>query len=87
MQPHVEDEDPEIVALTKKINALWEKRAREEEEQRRQEEEERKAREAVEKVRREELERAKAVEITREQEVGRKQSPTPETEGDRMECA
>src|ERR1700726_2126590 len=93
MQPRAEEEDPEIAALTKKISALWEKRAREEEEQRRQEEEEKKAREAAEKVRREELEQAKAVEasrraaeIAKEQGVGRKWSLSPETEGDRVEC-
>ena len=45
MQPRTEDEDPEIVALTKRINTLREKKAREEEERRRQEEEERKAKE------------------------------------------
>src|SRR3984893_16440725 len=93
-QPRAEEEDPEIAALTKKISALREKRAREEEERRRQEEEEKKAREAAEKVRREELERARAVEarrraaeITKEQGVGRKRSPSLETEGDHAECA
>src|ERR1700731_2072620 len=92
-QPRTEEEDPEIVALTKKISALREKRAREEEEQRRREEEEKKVREAAEKVRREELEWARAVEarrraaeIAKEQGVGRKQSPSPEMEGDRAEC-
>src|SRR3984893_8477627 len=92
-QPRAEEEDPEIADLTKKISALREKRAREEEERRRREEEEKKAREAAEKVRREELERARAVEarrraaeIAKEQGVGRKQSPSPETEGDRAEC-
>src|SRR3984893_13358817 len=45
-QPHAEEEDPEIAALTKKISALREKRA--------QEEEEKKVWEAAEKVRREE---------------------------------
>src|ERR1700731_539020 len=86
MQPCTEEEDPEIVALTKKISALREKRAREEEEK--------KVREVAEKVRREELERARAVEarqraaeIAKEQGVGRKRSPSPETEGDRAECA
>src|ERR1700731_101493 len=86
MQPCTEEEDPEIVALTKKISALREKRAREEEEK--------KVREVAEKVRREELERARAVEarqraaeIAKEQGVGRKRSPSPETEGDRVECA
>ena len=76
-QPRAEEEDPEIAALTKKISALREKRAREEEEQRRREEEEKKAREVAEKVRREELERARAVEarrraaeIAKEQGVG-----------------
>src|ERR1700730_18176020 len=93
-QPRAEEEDPEIADLTKKISALREKRAREEEERRRREEEEKKAREAAEKVRREELERARAVEarrraaeIAKEQGVGRKRSPSPETEGDRTECA
>src|ERR1700730_16134981 len=93
-QPRAEEEDPEIAALTKKISALREKRAREEEERRRQEEEEKKAREAVEKVRREELERTRAVEVRRraaeiakEQGVGRKRSPSPEMEGDCVECA
>src|SRR3984893_8056097 len=86
-QPCAEEEDPEIVALTKKISALREKRAREEEERRRREEEEK-------KVRREELEQARAVEarwraaeIAKEQGVGRKRSPSLETEGDRAECA
>src|SRR6202045_3624096 len=85
-QPRAEEEDTEIVALTKKISALQEKRAREEEEK--------KAREAAEKVQREELERARAVEarrraaeIAKEQGVGRKRSPSPEMEGDRAECA
>src|ERR1700731_2856003 len=94
MQPRAEEEDPEIAALTKKISALREKRAREEEERRRREEEEKKAREAAEKVRREELEWARAVEARRraaefakEQGVGRKQSLSPETEGDHAECA
>src|ERR1700731_3564383 len=94
MQPRTEEEDPEIVALTKKISALREKRAREEEERRRREEEEKKAQEAAEKVWREELERARAVEarwraaeIAKEQGVGRKQSPSPEMEGDHAECA
>src|ERR1700731_2205164 len=94
MQPRAEEEDPEIAALTKKISALREKRVREEEERRRREEEEKKAREAAEKVRREELERARAVEarrraaeIAKEQGVGRKRSLSPETEGDRTECA
>src|ERR1700731_3423403 len=93
MQPRMEEEDPEIAALTNKISALREKRAREEEERRRREEEEKKAREAAEKVRREELERARAVEVRRraaeiakEQGVGRKRSPSPETEGDCVEC-
>src|SRR3984893_1546046 len=87
MQPRAEEEDPEITALTKKISALREKRAREEEERRRREEEEK-------KVRREELEQARAVEarwraaeIAKEQGVGRKRSPSLETEGDRAECA
>src|ERR1700731_1447784 len=78
-QPRVEEEDPEIVALTKKISALREKRAREEEERQRWEEEEKKAQEAAEKVRREGLERARAVEvrwraaeIAKEQGGGRK---------------
>ena len=78
-QPRAEEEDPEITALTKKISALQEKRAREEEERRRREEEEKQAREAVEKVRREELEQARAVEarrraaeIAKEQGVGRR---------------
>src|ERR1700726_2282318 len=92
-QPRAEEEDLEIAALTKKISALREKRAREEEERQRWEEEEKKAREAAEKVRREELERARAVEarrraaeIAKEQGVGRKWSLSPETEGDRVEC-
>src|ERR1700730_10223336 len=91
--PRVEDEDLEIMALTKKISALREKKAREEEERRRREEEEKKVQEVMERMRREELERAKAVEvrwrvaeIAKEQGVGRKQSPTPETEGDCVEC-
>ena len=85
-QPCAEEEDPEIAALTKKISALREKRAREEEERRR--------REVAEKVRREELEWARAVEarrraaeIAKEQGVGRKRSLSPEMEGDRAECA
>src|ERR1700730_14849608 len=89
-QPRAEEEDPEIAALTKKISALREKRAREEEERQRQEEEEKKVWEVAEKVRREELEQASAVEarrraaeIAKEQGVGRKQSLSPETEGDR----
>src|ERR1700730_19423245 len=74
------------MALTKKISALREKRAQEEEERQRREEEEK-------KVWREELERARAVEarrraaeIAKEQGVGRKRSPSPETEGDCAEC-
>ena len=85
MQPCVEDKDPEIVALTKKINVLQEKKAWEEEEQR--------AKEAAEKVRQEELERVKAVEakqraaeIVREQGVGQKWSLTLEMEVDHVEC-